>query len=364
VAQERTVGAGAGRRVGWTIRITDTTEIAIRTDLIVRTPRAFRLPGRRPRRSPVYRALVGLAYAALVSAILALALAGPVPTFVGSAGGAAPAALLPASAVGGVVAEGGSLRAPTAPQTAIRPDPPGLGTHLVVPGESLFTIAARYGVSPQTLAFNNGFTDTAELRAGQPLLITPPDVVVYEVAEKDSLLGIAERFGVTAERIAVLNGIEFEPTDLLVGRRLAIPVVDPRFPGFRLLISEAPSLIAPRLNVPVYGFITQRFSRAHPGIDIAAPTGTPILAPDNGTVTASGWHEGTGGLHVCVRHDWGLETCAHHSSALLVEVGERVLAGQTIARVGSTGHSTGPHVHWEARTNGALVDPLTWVGGS
>lgn len=363
MAQERTVGGGTGRHLGWTIRITDTTEIHIRTDFMVRTPKAFRLPGRRPKRSKAYRALVALAYAALVTAILALALAGPVPTFAGSAGGA-PTALLPASAAVAITHEGGSLRAPTIPTTAIRPDPPGLGTHMVAPGESLFAIAARYGVSPQTLAFNNGFTDTAELRAGQPLLITPPDVVVYEVAEKDSLLGIAERFGVTAERIAVLNGIEFEPADLLVGRRLAIPVVDPRFPGFRLKVSEAPTLIAPRLRMPIYGFITQRFSRAHPGIDIAAPTGTPIFATDDGTVTASGWHAGTGGLHVCIRHDWGLETCAHHNSQNLVEVGERVLAGQTIARVGSTGHSTGPHVHWEARTNGALVDPLTWVGGS
>lgn len=234
----------------------------------------------------------------------------------------------------------------------------------MVPGESLFAIAARYGVSPQTIAFNNGFTDTAELRAGQPLLITPPDVVVYDVAEGDTLLSIAARFGVAAATIGVMNGVEFEPTDFLAGRRLVIPVADPRFPGFRLKVSEAPQLLAPRLRFPVLGFITQRFSRAHTGIDIAAPIGTPVVASDDGTVTAAGWHEGTGGLHVCVRHDWGLETCAHHNSAVLVEVGERVLAGQVIARVGSTGHSTGPHVHWEAKTNGALVDPLTWIGGS
>lgn len=358
------MGIAGGRRLGWTIRLTDTTEIQIRTDLIVRTPRAFRLPGRRPKRSRGFQALVAVAYAALVTAILSLALAGPAAGRpVDLVRGTPAAPLLPASAVGSVAPAGDSLRAPVAPRTVFREEPPGVATHVVAFGETLFSIAARYGVSPQTLAFNNGFSDTAEVRTGQPILITPSDVVVYDVAPGDTLLGIAQRFGVTAERVGVLNGIEFEPADLLIGRRLVIPVADPRFPGFRLKVSEAPSLIAPRLRLPLLGYITQRFSRGHPGIDIAAPTGTPILASDDGTVTAAGWHEGTGGLHVCVRHDWGLETCAHHNSALLVEVGERVLAGQAIARVGSTGHSTGPHVHWEARTNGALVDPLTWVKG-
>jgi murein DD-endopeptidase MepM/ murein hydrolase activator NlpD len=365
VAQERAVGVAGGRRVGSTLRLTDSTEIAIRIDWIVRTPKAFRLPGRRPRRRRVFQALVAVAYTLVVTAILAVALAGPAagrPVDLAPRGAEGP--LLPASAASRVSAgQALSLRAPSHPRTAYRPDPPGLGTHVVGPGETLFGIAMKYGVSPQTLAFNNGFTDTAELRPGLPLLITPPDVVVYDVAENDTILGIAQRFGVTAERIAVLNGIEFEPTDLLVGRRLVIPVVDPRFPGFRLKVSEAPVLVASRLRYPVLGFISQRFSRGHPGIDIAAPTGTPVVASDDGTVTAAGWHEGTGGLHVCVRHDWGLETCMHHNSAVLVEVGERVLAGQIVARVGSTGHSTGPHVHWEARTNGALVDPLTWIGG-
>ncbi len=62
-----------------------------------------------------------------------------------------------------------------------------------------------------------------------------------------------------------------------------------------------------------------------------------------------------------MRHDWGLETCAYHTAAVSVEVGERVVSGQQIASVGSTGVSSGPHVHWEARTNGVLVDPMTYA---
>jgi murein DD-endopeptidase MepM/ murein hydrolase activator NlpD len=62
-----------------------------------------------------------------------------------------------------------------------------------------------------------------------------------------------------------------------------------------------------------------------------------------------------------VYQDWGLETCAYHLSATNVEVGERVVAGEQIAAIGMSGVTTGPHVHWEARTNGALVDPLTYA---
>ena len=77
-------------------------------------------------------------------------------------------------------------------------------------------------------------------------------------------------------------------------------------------------------------------------------------------MSAVGWR-GDGGIAVCIRHDWGLETCAYHAAATYVEVGERVVAGQRIAAIGTTGVTTGPHVHWEARTNGALVDPLTYA---
>src|SRR2546430_15790132 len=68
-----------------------------------------------------------------------------------------------------------------------------------------------------------------------------------------------------------------------------------------------------------------------------------------------------GGLAVCIYHDWGLETCDYHTSAVNVELGERVVAGERIASVGTSGVASGPHVHWEARTNGVLVDPMTYA---
>ena len=171
------------------------------------------------------------------------------------------------------------IRAPAVPVTVVRDEAPPLRAHAVGPGETLFSIAARYGITPQTLAYNNGVTDTAELRVGESLVVPPLDAAIHLIR------------------------------------------------------------------------------------DGAAPEGSPIVASDSGTVSAVGW-AGPGGLSVCVRHDWGLETCAYHISAVHVEVGERVSAGQRIASVGTTGNSSGPHVHWEARTNGVLVDPMTYAPGA
>jgi murein DD-endopeptidase MepM/ murein hydrolase activator NlpD len=111
---------------------------------------------------------------------------------------------------------------------------------------------------------------------------------------------------------------------------------------------------------PVAGQITQFMHAAHSGVDVAAPVGSPIVAADAGVVTKAGWHtEGEGGFRVCVQHAAGLETCYFHASVVLVGVGERVGRGQTIALVGMSGLTVGDHVHWEARLNGRLVDPLS-----
>ena len=98
----------------------------------------------------------------------------------------------------------------------------------------------------------------------------------------------------------------------------------------------------------------------HTGIDYAAPAGTRVLAPADGTVSFRGWKGGYGNA-VMVMHDNGVETLYGHLSAFVegVDVGTRVGAGSVIALVGSTGHSTGPHLHYEVRINGQHVNPAT-----
>ena len=109
---------------------------------------------------------------------------------------------------------------------------------------------------------------------------------------------------------------------------------------------------------PVAGDVAQFRQFSHTGVDIAAPVGSIIVAADNGTVTKIGWHS-PGGNAVCMAHGGGLETCYFHTSAAFVFLGQRVVRGQPVAMVGMTGITTGPHLHWEAKLFGELIDPLT-----
>lgn len=119
--------------------------------------------------------------------------------------------------------------------------------------------------------------------------------------------------------------------------------------------------------LPLRGPLTSWFGlRAHPlfgrrhfhtGVDIAAPSGTPVRAADEGTVLYAGWYGGYGKL-VVLDHGQGVSTLYAHLSKILVTVGQRVAQHQLIGRVGSTGYSTGPHLHFEVRRNGRPVDPL------
>lgn len=119
--------------------------------------------------------------------------------------------------------------------------------------------------------------------------------------------------------------------------------------------------------LPVQGTISSRYGvssrirvSTHTGLDIAATTGTPINVVSDGTVTFAGW-SGSYGKLVKIDHGNGVETWYAHTSKMYVTVGEQVSAGETIAAVGSTGNSTGPHLHFEIRINGKTVNPQNYV---
>lgn len=117
---------------------------------------------------------------------------------------------------------------------------------------------------------------------------------------------------------------------------------------------------------PINGTITspycerRSYEACHPGLDIAAPTGTPIRAPDSGRVAIAGMVGGYGN-YTCLQHSASLSSCYGHQSRLLVSVGQQVTRGQVIGLVGSTGRSTGPHLHFEVRNNGAVTNPMNYL---
>jgi murein DD-endopeptidase MepM/ murein hydrolase activator NlpD len=115
---------------------------------------------------------------------------------------------------------------------------------------------------------------------------------------------------------------------------------------------------------PVSGPVTSpfgyRWGRLHAGIDIAAPSGTPIHAAASGTVVLAGWTGGYGNF-TCIDHGGALATCYAHQSSYAVSSGAQVSQGQVIGYVGNTGHSFGSHLHFEVRVNGAPVDPLGYL---
>jgi len=121
---------------------------------------------------------------------------------------------------------------------------------------------------------------------------------------------------------------------------------------------------------PVSGAVTSGFgwrnspwgdgNELHPGIDIAAGMGTPVVATADGEVVKSGWSGGYGNI-VQINHGNGIETIYGHNSQIAVSVGQSVRKGQVISYAGSTGKSTGPHVHYEVRINGTAVDPIKFL---
>ena len=112
-----------------------------------------------------------------------------------------------------------------------------------------------------------------------------------------------------------------------------------------------------RLVRPTSGEISQFLQNSHTGIDVATPFGQMITADDDGVITFVEWYP-VGGNRVCVQHTGGLESCFYHTSVPLVTPGQRVARGQPVALIGMTGVTTGPHVHWEVKLNGRIVDPL------
>jgi murein DD-endopeptidase MepM/ murein hydrolase activator NlpD len=255
-------------------------------------------------------------------------------------------------------------------------------TYKVRPGETLSYIAHKFGISTSTLIWANNISDPNKLSVGQELVILPITGIVHKVKEGETLDSIAAYYGVLPKAILdyAPNGIP-PSGELRVGQEITVPDgamptptpiprptprPAPAAPQIAPLTGPRPSGqpgIRGRGNFiwPVGGIITQYFSSYHSGLDIAAPMGTPLHAADAGRVTYATWSPYGYGNFVIVDHGNGFVTRYGHLSAFAVQAGDWVNQGDVIGYIGSTGRSTGPHVHFEVLLNGVFQNPLGYL---
>lgn len=227
--------------------------------------------------------------------------------------------------------------------------------YIVEAGDTLSGIAEQNGIDVETLmTANPGISEL--IHPGDKLAILPAKGIVHEVNSGDTLWGIAHTYGVTLEAIKAANTKLSD--QLVIGEKLFIP-------GGRLR-GETPvsRASASRFFWPTRGEISSNFGwrwgRLHAGVDIANDTGTHVMSARSGQVIWAGWRGGYG-YTVMIDHGSGYVSLYGHLDDFYVERGQYVRAGQRIASMGSTGNSTGPHLHFEIQKDGQPVDPVAFL---
>lgn len=293
-------------------------------------------------------------------------------------------------AVIGPFLDDGTLLKPVAVDTVVADGSDLIRTYKVKSGDTLVDIASAHGVSMMTLWWANKMQSKDDLHLGQVLKIPPVSGLTVEVKAGDTLAALAKTYDVTDEEIVKINGLE-DP-NLVVGQVLVlagakgepIPTPEPVKLTARSGGSSGGSggsdggstggSVRPPKTYSGGGFawpapgagISQYYHYGHYGIDINGSTGDRIVATASGTVTFAGWKSNGGGYQVWVAHGSGLYSTYNHMSSVSVGRGQHVSRGQSLGRMGSTGNSSGSHLHFEVWrgpiwNGGQRVNPLGYL---
>ncbi|MEK7649067.1 MAG: peptidoglycan DD-metalloendopeptidase family protein [Patescibacteria group bacterium] len=281
---------------------------------------------------------------------------------------------------GGIALNSGALIKPTLPSSQEGAQSiNALRTYTIQPGDTASSIAARFNLSLNSILWANNLNATSRLTVGQKLTILPVDGVLHRVKRGDTIGRIATLYNADMDQVLAFNNLPpngaISVDDALIIPNGIMKTVLPSGRRNTTLIGRLQNILKPpsvkaiperigrvlRFLWPTSASrITQYFSWRHSGVDIAGPPSNKIYAAAQGVVIISGWQSGYGRT-VLIDHGNGYRTRYGHASKLFVSAGERVERGDVIAMVGSTGRSTGPHLHFEILRNGSRVNPLIHI---
>lgn len=246
----------------------------------------------------------------------------------------------------------------------------GIETYTAQDGDTISSIAYQFGVSVNTILWANSLSATSILRPGKTLAILPVSGIQYTVQKGDTVSSLAKRYQISEDEIQSVNKLS-ESAALVRGEKLILSGARPLGSSIASGSSSGASTIAyaPK-RTGAAGFIwptpsrriNQYFSWRHSGLDIDNYTANdPIYASESGTIMIAGWNSGGYGNRVLIQHTGGVQTNYGHLKKVLVKSGQKVKKGDVIGIMGTTGRSTGIHLHFEVIINGKRLNPLTYL---
>lgn len=235
--------------------------------------------------------------------------------------------------------------------------------YVIEEGDNLTTISRKIGANLDTLVSVNKITNANRLRPGQKIVVPNRNGLLYTMKKDETIEDVTERYDVSLSRVLSFNKIR-SADDIAVGDDIFLPgakyTLDERIDKFGQMfsiptsITRISSVFGYRVH-PITGVRTK-----HMGVDIPGRINTPVYASRKGKVIFAGYSGGYGNL-VIVRHDKGYTTYYGHLNSITTKVGATVGVGVMIGRMGSTGRSTGSHLHFEVRRNGVALNPADFI---
>ncbi len=244
--------------------------------------------------------------------------------------------------------------------------------YTVEKGDTVSTIAEKFGVTTETILWENNLKESSFLTVGDTIRVLPVSGVAHTVKKGETIYTVAKAHQAEAQAILdfPFNDVS-EDLNIKVGQVIIVPngAPTPSAPKPRPVqylardqANQSPVSGSGQFLWPASGQIAQYFSWYHPADDISNLGGGPIIAADGGKVIIAGWPDNSGyGNRVVIDHGNGFTTLYAHLSRIDVGVGDYVSRGQGIGMMGSTGRSTGTHLHFEIHKGGAAQNPLSYL---